>query len=223
MTLRGLPTSERLFASAVLLALALSLAAGLRLVSVRELRPTDPNRRPPAASRLVAVLEGVMAPNVTPAETQRFKAWVAAGATREAYPQVEPVVVNNCASCHDQGGQPPRIAHFEDVQPLALEPASEGLAEALDPRTLHLIAFPLIFLVAGGAYLRRTRWTWRKALLGGCVLAVLVDAGQWWLRQGHPGAPWAGCWAGWLGLALLATAMLGLAVATLADLWLERG
>lgn len=218
MTLRGQPTSERLFTSAVLLALALALAAGLGLVRARELRPADANRRPPAKSRLVAVLEGVMAPNVSPAETQRFKAWVAAGATREAYPQVEPIVANTCASCHDQGGQPPRVARFEDLQPLALEPASEGLTEALDPRSLHLIAFPLLFLVAGGAYLRRTRWAWRKLLLGGCALAVLVDAGQWWLRQGHPGTPWAG----WLGLGLLGASMLGLVAATLADLWLER-
>lgn len=218
MTLRGQPASERLFASGVLLALALSLAAGLGLVHARELRPADPGRRPPARSRLMAVLEGVMAPNVTPAEVQRFKAWVASGATREAYPQVEPVVVNNCASCHDQGGQPPRIVRFEDLRPLALEPAAEGLAEALDPRTLHLIVFPLIFLVAAGAYLRRTRWTWRNILLGGCALAVLWDAGQWWLRQGHPGA----LWAGWAGLGLLAATMLGLVAATLADLWQER-
>lgn len=218
MTLRRQPTSERLFASAVLLALALSLAAGLGLVRTRELRPADARRRPPARSRLVAVLEGVMAPNVSPAETQRFKAWVASGATREAYPQVEAVVVNNCASCHDQGGQSPRIVRFEDLRPLALEPAPEGLAEALDARALHLVVFPLIFLVAVGAYLRRTRWAWRNLLLGGCALAVLVDAGQWWLRQGHPGT----LWAGWAGLGLLAAAMLGLVVATLVDLWLER-
>jgi cytochrome c553 len=218
MTLRRQPVSERLFASAVLLALALSLAAGLELVRARELRPADAHQHPPARSRLVAVLEGVMASNVSPAETQRFKAWVDSGATREAYPQVEAVVVNNCASCHDQGGQPPRIARYEDLRPLALEPAPEGLAEMLSAPSLHLIVFPLIFLVAAGAYLRRTRWAWRKVLLGGCALAVLVDAGQWWLRQGHPGA----LWAGWAGLGLLAIAMLGLLAVTLADLWLEQ-
>jgi mono/diheme cytochrome c family protein len=216
MTLRGLPTSERLFASAVLLALALSLAAGLGLVRARELRPTDPNRRPPAQSRLVAVLEGVMAPNVTPAETQRFKAWVASGATRDGFVQVEAVVANNCASCHGDGGQAPRLQAFEDLRPLALEPATEGLAELLDARFLHLVAFPLLVAVAAGAYLRRARWTWRKGLMAGGGLAVAWDAGQWWLRQGRPEPHWAA----WTGLGLLAAAMVAIAGAVLADLWL---
>lgn len=216
MTLRRLPASERIFATLVVLALTAALGLGLAAVVARELRAARPGQPPPARSRLVAVLEGVMAPNVTPAETRRFKAWVASGATREGFAQVEPVVANNCASCHGDGGQAPRLLAFEDLRPLALEPATEGLAELLDARFLHLAAFPLLVAVAAAAYLRRARWAWRKGLMAGGGLAAAWDAGQWWLRQGRPEPHWAA----WTGLVLLAAAMVAIAGAVLADLWL---
>ena len=81
MSLRSLPPSERAFATLVVLALAAALGLGLALIYAREIAPTAPGQLPPRRSRLVAVLEGVMAPNVSPAETARFKAWVASGAT----------------------------------------------------------------------------------------------------------------------------------------------
>lgn len=215
MTLRSLPFSERIFASLVLLALATALGLGLVSTYNRELRPPAPGQVPPARPRLMAVLEGVMAVNVTPAETERFRAWAAAGATRERFAQVESVVAQNCTSCHGQGGQFPRIASFEDLRPLALEAAPEGLSSLMDTRTLHLIGFPLLVLVAAGAYLRRTAWPGRKILMGGSALAVLFDAGQWWLRQGRPEA----LWAAWTGAGALAAAMAVLAAVVLSELW----
>ena len=214
MSLRSLPSSERTFATGVVLALAAALGWGLIVVFTRELRPVSPTQVPPLRSGLVVVLEGVMAGNVSPAETEHFKAWVASGATREGFAQVESVVANNCASCHGPGGQFPRIASFEDLRPLALEAAPEGLLGLVDARTLHLIGFPLIFLVAIGAYLRRTAWPRRRLLMGGCALAVLFDAGQWWLRQGRPGA----IWAAWTALAALAVAMATLVAVVLNEL-----
>ncbi len=214
MSLRNLPPSERASAQAVVLALALACGLGLAFVFTRELRPAGSAQAVPARSRLVAVLEGVMAVNVTPAETARLRAWVAAGATKDGFPQVESVVANNCASCHGQGGQFPRIASFEDLRPIALEAAPSGLFGLVDARTLHLIAFPLIFLVAAAGYLRRTAWPGRKRLMGGCALAVAFDAGQWWLRQGRPEA----LWAAWTGAAALAVAMVTLVSVVLRDL-----
>ena len=215
MSLRSLPPSERAWASLVVLALAATLGLGLVSAHRQELRPAQPGEPPAAASRLLVVLEGVMAPNVTPGEVERFRRWVAHGATREAFAPVEAVVANNCAGCHGPGGQFPRITGFEDLRPLALEPAPSGLLGLVDPRTLHLIAFPAIFLVAAGAYLRRIAWRGRRALLAGCMLAVAFDATQAWLRQGNP----THFWAAWLGLAGLAAAMLGLTAAVLFDLW----
>lgn len=214
MSLRTLPSSERVFATAVLLALALALGLGLALVRSRELRPATATA-PPARSRLVAVLEGVMAANVTPAETERFRAWVAAGATREGYAQVEPIVVNTCSGCHAQGAQYPRVESFEDIRHLALETAPSGLAGLLSPRALHLMVFPFLMLVAVAGYLRRSAWPRRRVLMGACALAALFDLVQWSLRQGRPEALWAG-WTGWLGLALTMAALL---LVVLRELW----
>ena len=210
-----MPLTERIFATLVVLALATALGLGLALIYTREIAPTAPGQLPPRRSRLVAVLEGVMAGNVTPGETERFKAWVASGATQEGFAQVESVVTNNCASCHGQGGQFPRVTSFADLRPLALEAAPEGLAGLMDVRTLHRIGFPLIFLVAVGAYLRRTAWPRRKALMGGCALAVLFDAAQGWVRQGRPEA----LWVAWTALGGLAVAMTVLAAVVLSELW----
>ncbi|MDP1831725.1 MAG: hypothetical protein Q8K67_06680 [Geothrix sp.] len=215
MSLRGLPPSERTFATLVVLALAAALGMGLVSTYIRELRPAPPAQAPPARSRLVAVLEGGMAANTTPAETERFRAWVASGATREGFAQVESVVANNCASCHEPGGQYPRLASFEDLRPLALEAAPEGLLGLVDARTLHLIGFPLLFLVAVAGYLRRTAGSGRRLLMGGCALAVGFDAAQWWLRQGRPEA----LWAAWVGVGALAATMAVLAAMVLSELW----
>ena len=218
MSLRPLPTSERAFATLVVLALATALGLGLAWVHARELRPLGPAQAPPPQSRLVAVLQGVMAANVSPAETGLFQAWVASGATRDGFAGVEPVVANNCASCHGEGGQFPRLTRFEDLRPLALEPAPEGLLALVDGRTLHLLGFPLLFLVGAGAYLRRTGWRHRRALMAGCAAAVMFDAGQWWLRQGHAG----GAWAAWTAAIALAATMTALVAVVLSDLWAGR-
>ena len=213
MSLRNLPSSERAFATFVILALAAFLAGGLAFTTRQE--RAGQAQAPAARPRLMAVLEGVMAPNTSPAEAAVFRTWVQGGATREGYAPVEAIVTNNCASCHGDGGQFPRITSYEDLRPLALEEASDSLFATIGARGLHLFAFPLVFLVAAVGYLRRTTWAKRRVLMGGCVLAVLFDAAQWWLRQGHSGATWAPL----VAVVLLATTYLALTGMVLADLW----
>ena len=213
MSLRTQPTSERAFATFAILALAAFLAGGL-VFGIR-LERSRLALVPAAQPRLLAVLEGVMAPNVSPAETAAFRAWLQGGATREGFGPVEAIVANNCASCHGQGGQFPRMASFEDLRPLALEEACDGLYTLIGARALHLVLFPLAFLVAGLGYLRRTSWTGRRLLLGGCTLAMLSDTRLWWLRQGRPEL----LWAAWMGAVALAAAMVTLLAVVLRDLW----
>src|SRR5512133_805359 len=213
MSLRNLPSSERAFATFVILALAAFLAGGLAFTTRQERAGTV--QAPAARPRLMAVLEGVMAPNTSPAEAAIFRTWVQGGATREGFAPVEAIVANNCASCHAPGGQFPRITSYEDLRPLALEEASDSLFATIGTRGLHLAVFPLVFLVAAFGYLRRTCWKGRTALTGACAVAVLFNAGQWWLRQGHPGH----AWAAWTGMILLASAFLTLVAVVLADLW----
>jgi hypothetical protein len=213
MSLRTLPPSERAFATFVLLALATFLAGGLAFVAGQE--GSAGAAAPPARPRLMVVLEGVMAPNTSPAEVAVFRTWIQGGATRESFAPIEPIVANNCASCHGPGGQFPRITGYEDLRPLALEDASEGLFATIGARGLHLAWFPAVFFAAVVLYLRRTAWSGRRLLMAGCAGAVLFDAGQWWLRQGHPGH----VWAAWTALGLLAAAYLALTLTVLADLW----
>lgn len=213
MSLRTLPPSERAFATFVLLALGAFLAGGLAFVARLERSATVAT--PPARSHLIAVLEGVMAPNTNPAQVAVFRTWVQGGATREGFAPVEAIVANNCASCHGDGGQYPRLTSYEDLRPLALEEASESLYATIGARGLHLVAFPLVFLAAAVLYLRRASWSGRKALMGASAVAVLFDMGQWWLRQGRPGH----AWAAWTGMVMLALAFLALVGAVLKDLW----
>jgi hypothetical protein len=213
MSLRNQPTSERAFTTFALLALAAFLAGGL-LFTVRRDR-LGMTATPAARPRLLAVLEGAMAPNVSPAETETFRSWVQGGATRVGSGPVETIVANNCASCHGPGGEYPRIASLEDLRPLALEEASGGLYAMLGARALHLVLFPAVFLVAGIGFLRRTQWAPRRILLGACALAVLFNAVQWWLRQGRPEA----LWASWAGSAALTVGMALLVAVVLRELW----
>ncbi len=213
MSLRNQPTSERIFATFVLLALAALLAGGL-VFSLRRDR-LGMAAAPAARSRLLAVLEGVMAPNVSAPETGAFRKWIEGGATRSDFGPVEAILANNCASCHGPGGQFPRLTSFEDLRPLALEEATGGLYATIGARAIHLALFPLVFLVVGFGYLRRTGWAGRRLLLGACALAVIFNAAQWWLRQGRPEA----LWASWTASALLAGAFLALALVVLRDLW----
>jgi hypothetical protein len=213
MSLRNQPLSERVFATLVILGLGAFLAGGL-VFNFRQDRSRT-SQIPPSRSHLMAVLEGIMAPNVSPAETALFRTWVQGGATREGFGPVEAIVANNCASCHGPGGQFPPITGYGDLHPLAMEEASDGFYATLGARALHLALFPLVFLVAGLGYLRRTSWPWRRLLLGGCGAAVLFDAAQWYLRQGHPNA----LWAAWAALGLQSAAFLALTVVVLKALW----
>ncbi len=211
MSLRNQPLSERVFATLVILGLGAFLTGGLAFSLRRDRSGPAPAARP----RLLAALDGAMAPNVSPAEVKAFEAWLQRGATQEDFRSVEPIVANNCGRCHGQGGQFPRLASFKDLRPLALDGGSDGLYAMIGGDGLHLALFPLVFLVAGFGYLRRTAWAHRRMLGGACLGAVLFDAGQWWLHQGRPEALWA---TGTASVALAVT-MAPLAAMVLRDLW----
>lgn len=204
---------KRLPAMLALVGLILLFTLALVLVSLRELLPAE---RPPANSRLRAVLEGSMAVNTSPSERERVRVWLAAGATQEGLPPVEALVANNCASCHAPGGEYPRVTSSEDLRHLARLAEPTAATGLLPTRLLHLMAFPLVFLGCG-ALLLRARWPGRRGLVIACALAVVFNAAQWWLGQGRPELLWlARAAAGGLVLALAA-----LAGVVIRDLWVE--
>jgi cytochrome c553 len=214
MSLRNQPLSERIFATFVVLALAVILTGGL-VFTLRQ----DPGgtTTPAARPRLLAALDGIMAPNVSAAETDAFRVWVQNGATREGFGPVAPIVAGNCTRCHGPGGQSPRIASFEDLRPLALDQdlPGTGIYAMIGDRALHLALFPLVFLVAVLGFLRRTTWGHRWGLAAGCAAAVLCDLGGWWLNQGQGKSPGIA----WVAAGALTVAMLTLVAVVLRELW----
>ena len=114
-----------------------------------------------------------------------------------------------------RAGSSPGSPAIGDLRPLALEEGPDGFYAAVGNQVLHLVCFPLVFLVAAFGYLRRTSWAHRRMLGGACLVAVLFDAGQWWMRQGLPVA----LWAAWLAAVGLAAAMLVLMAVVLWNLW----
>ncbi len=213
MSLRDQPLSERIFASLVMLALAGALAVGLTFVATRELRPAPAGG--PGQSRLLAVLDGVMAVNTNPSQVAVFRTWVQGGATREGWPPVGEIVANNCSSCHGEGGQYPRLTSYEDLRPLAVEAAPQGLMGFLEARPLHLFGFPALLLLGALIYLRRVAWRGRNLLMAATAGAIAFDLLQWLVRQGGT----AHAWAAWTGATLLGAVMAAQAVVVLAELW----
>lgn len=220
MYLRDQPASERIFATLVMLALTAAMALGLAFVILRELAPAPPATPagPPRHSRLLAVLDGVMAVNTNPAQVEVFRTWTQGGATREGWPPVEAIVANNCSRCHDAGGQYPRLASFGDVRTIALEETPEGLMGLLRARPLHLFGFPAILLLSTLLYLRRTAWGGRKGLMAATAVAVVFDLAQWMLRQGTPTA----LWAAWTAVVFLGAVMAIQVGVVVAELWRPR-
>jgi hypothetical protein len=186
MPTSALRSSKRLPALSALLGLLVLFTLTLVLVGLRELLPAE---RPPAQSRLLAVLDGSMAVNTTPAERQRIRAWLEAGSPREGLPAMEAVAANNCASCHASGGEYPRLTGAEHLQHLGCLREPSPATALLPTRVLHLLVFPLLFLWAGGL-LARSPWPHRRALTAACALAVILDASQWWLGAGRPEFLW---------------------------------
>ena len=219
MSLRNLPASERIFASLVVLALAFAMGLGLVFVATRELAPAPAAQAgPPRHSRLLAVLDGVMAVNTNAGQVAVFRTWVQGGATREGWPPVGAIVANNCAGCHDRGGQYPRLASYGDLRPIAMEEVPQGLLGLLRARPLHLFGFPLILLLSTLLYLRRIPWPGRKALMAATAAAVVFDLAPWMLRQGAPTARWAA----WTAVILLGAVMMAQAAVVLTELWRPR-
>jgi cytochrome c553 len=196
------------------------MALGFAFVATRELAPAPAAAQagPPRHSRLLSVLDGVMAVNTTPAQVEVFRTWVEGGATRDGWPPVESIVANSCSRCHDAGGQFPRLASYGDLRPIALEETPQGLMGLLRSRPLHLFGFPAVLLLISLLYLRRTAWPGKRALMVATAAAVGFDLAQWMLRQGAPTARWA-AWSALVGLAAVTLVQVG---AVLTELWRPR-
>ena len=202
MTLRNSPFSVRIFCSSVLLTLGIAYTLALVYLYAQEVRPhrlqghglvqgiANTYHGIPGETQLLASLRGTMATTVTPEEFADIEAWVLAGAPEATYGEkVGPIIENNCASCHGEGGYFPLLTSFEDVEPLTQPDAGVDVKRLARMTHVHVLAIPLVFFMLGSFFVR-TRYPEKlKAVLVALPFAAVVwDIAHWWITRMEPSA-----------------------------------
>ncbi|HJW09959.1 MAG TPA: hypothetical protein VJ483_10015 [Holophagaceae bacterium] len=201
MSLRHGTYSERAFASAVLVVLGLGFALAFVYLYANEIRPhqmqghslvqgvsrTYYGER--TTTRLENVLQGTMADQVSKDELKAIKDWVKGGATKEGFATIEPIITNNCASCHGEGGQSPRLVKYEDVHPLAQYDTGVALKTLARMSHVHLLAIPILLFMMGSLFVRtRYRERLKAFFLVLPFFGVVWDIAHWWITKRYESA-----------------------------------
>ena len=137
-------------------------------------------------TRLEAALMGSMADKLSPGERDAILQWIHAGATREGYAKVEPILTKNCGACHSaQSGLPiPPLTSFEDVEKNAKTDTGSSLLQLARVSHIHLFGISIIFLLTGAIFsLSKTPAWFRMAVVIIPYLAILMDIGSWWATK----------------------------------------
>ncbi len=201
MSLRHGTFSERAFASAVLVVLGLGFGLAFVYLYANEIRPhqrmghglvqgvarTYYGER--TTTRLENVLQGSMADQVSKDELAKIKTWVKGGATKEGYAEIEPIITNNCASCHGEGGQTPKLTNYEDVHALAQYDTGVALKTLARMSHVHLLAIPIILFMMGSLFVRtRYREGMKAFFLVLPFVGVVWDIAHWWITKRYESA-----------------------------------
>ena len=129
---------------------------------------------------------GSMADKLSPGERDAILQWIHAGATREGYAKVEPILTKNCGACHSaQSGLPiPPLTSFEDVEKIAQTDTGSSLLQLARVSHIHLFGISIIFLLTGAIFsLSETPAWFRMAVVIIPYLAILMDIGSWWATK----------------------------------------
>lgn len=229
MSLRRASLSERVFATIVLLTMGLGLLLSATYLYTSQVKPHEAMGHGLVEgvahnyhgirtdSRLLHVLQGSMAPVIDATQYAAFERWVGSGSTLEGYGStVEPIVRDNCLSCHDVDGDPPLLNSFEAIEPLALGDMGVNVQSLARTTHVHLIAIPILLFVLGTFFVRTRYKEGTKAVLV-CIpfLAVVLDIATWWLTKQDERAASGVVLAG----ALMWSSTLVLWVLTIWDVW----
>jgi hypothetical protein len=140
----------------------------------------------PTGTRLEASLRGTMADKLTSAERDQVLQWTHAGAKREDYAKIEPIVAKNCGTCHSaQSGLPiPTLTTYEDVQKIATPDTGSSLLQLARVSHIHLFGISIIFLLTGAIFSLSETPTWfRVTVVVIPYLAIIMDIGSWWATK----------------------------------------
>ncbi len=135
-------------------------------------------------TKLESVLYGSMSDFVSIEDRDELTAWIQAGATRESYGKVEPILTQSCLSCHGADGESPNLTSFEEVKTLINIDLGVSIRRLAEVSHVHLFGMAFIFLLTGLIFsFCDLRESVKVIVVLTPFLAMLLDIGSWWLTH----------------------------------------
>jgi len=233
ISLRSLPTTLRVLFSCFLLTIGIGYLTALSYLFLVDVEPhrkegqrvvegiSEKYHGSTSGTRLEAALKGTMADKLTPAERDQVLQWVHAGASRDGYAKIAPILTQKCATCHNaQSGLPiSPLTSFEEVQKVTQIDTGLSLLQLTRVSHVHLLGISIIFLLTGAIFSLSETPTWfRVVVLIAPYLAIVMDIGSWWVTKYYSPV--------FAYVVLLGGAFMGLSLAcqillSLWEMWIE--
>ena len=233
ISLRSLPTTLRVLFSCFLLTIGIGYLTALSYLFLVDVEPhrkegqrvvegiSEKYHGSTSGTRLEAALKGTMADKLTPAERDQVLQWVHAGASRDGYAKIAPILTQKCATCHNaQSGLPiSALTSFEEVQKVTQIDTGLSLLQLTRVSHVHLFGISIIFLLTGAIFSLSETPTWfRVVVLIAPYLAIVMDIGSWWVTKYYSPV--------FAYVVLLGGAFMGLSLAcqillSLWEMWIE--
>jgi len=233
ISLRSLPTTLRVLFSCFLLTIGIGYLTALSYLFLVDVEPhrkegqrvvegiSEKYHGSTSGTRLEAALKGTMADKLTPAERDQVLQWVHAGASRDGYAKIAPILTQKCATCHNaQSGLPiSPLTSFEEVQKVTQIDTGLSLLQLTRVSHVHLFGISIIFLLTGAIFSLSETPTWfRVVVLIAPYLAIVMDIGSWWVTKYYSPV--------FAYVVLLGGAFMGLSLAcqillSLWEMWIE--
>jgi hypothetical protein len=198
MSLRTLPITLRALFSSFLIIIGIGYLSALSYLFLVDVEPSrkegqrvvdgisEKYHGSTSGTRLEAALKGTMADKLTPAERDQVLQWVHAGASRDGYASIAPILTQKCATCHNaQSGLPiSPLTSFEEVQKVTQIDTGLSLLQLTRVSHVHLFGISIIFLLTGAIFSLSETPTWfRVVALVAPYLAIVMDIGSWWVTK----------------------------------------
>ena len=233
ISLRSLPTTLRVLFSCFLIVIGIGYLTALSYLFLVDVEPhrkqgqrvvegiSEKYHGSTSGTRLEAALKGTMADKLTPAERDQVLQWVHAGASRDGYAKIAPILTQKCATCHNaQSGLPiSPLSSFEEVQKVTQIDTGLSLLQLTRVSHVHLFGISIIFLLTGAIFSLSETPTWfRVVVLIAPYLAIVMDIGSWWVTKYYSPV--------FAYVVLLGGAFMGLSLAcqillSLWEMWIE--
>jgi hypothetical protein len=233
ISLRSLPTTLRVLFSCFLLTIGIGYLTALSYLFLVDVEPhrkegqrvvegiSEKYHGSTSGTRLEAALKGTMADKLTPAERDQVLQWVHAGASRDDYAKIAPILTQKCATCHNaQSGLPiSPLTSFEELQKVTQIDTGLSLLQLTRVSHVHLFGISIIFLLTGAIFSLSETPTWfRVVVLIAPYLAIVMDIGSWWVTKYYSPV--------FAYVVLLGGAFMGLSLAcqillSLWEMWIE--